>query len=53
MTGAYKSCNNVIATLYKLEYANNKGWISPACTDIACQWNKSTKKNDDLSKISD
>ena len=34
MAGAYESCNHVIATLYKLEFANNKGWISPACTEI-------------------
>ena len=25
MAGAYESCNNVITTLYKLEYRNNKG----------------------------
>ena len=34
MAGAYESCNHVITTLYKLEFANNKGWISPACTEI-------------------
>ena len=44
MAWAYESCNHVIITLYKLEYANNKGWVSPACTDIVCQWNESTKK---------
>jgi len=44
MAGAYESCNHIIATLYKLEYASSRGWCNPACTDIACEWNKATKK---------
>ena len=45
MTGAYESCNHVIATLYKIEYACNKGWCAPTCTEQACKWNQSTKKD--------
>ena len=40
----YEAGNHVVATLYKIEYANNKGWWSPSCTETACQWNQSTKK---------
>ena len=44
MAGAYAACNHIIATLYKIEYASNKGWCTPARTEVACQWNKSSKK---------
>ena len=40
MAGANRTCNHVIATLYKLEYANSKGWCNPACTETTCQWNQ-------------
>ena len=52
MAGPHEFCNHVIATLYKLEYAN-KGWIFPASTEITCMWNKSTKENVEPSKTSD
>ena len=45
MAGGYEACNHVIATFYKIEYANNKGWCSPSCIETACQWNQSTKKD--------
>lgn len=41
--GYSKCCNHVVAVLYKVEYANEKGYTSPSCTDQACAWNKSTK----------
>ena len=53
MTGTYECCNHIIATLYKMEYACRMGWCSPACTDIACQWNKSTKNDIEPKRISD
>ncbi|XP_065665514.1 uncharacterized protein LOC136086941 [Hydra vulgaris] len=45
MAGAFEVCNHVIATLYKMEYANNKGWCNPTCTEQACVWNKSSRKD--------
>ena len=51
MAGAYKACNNVVATLYKIEYANNKGWCSPSGTETACQCNQSTKKDIEPKRI--
>ena len=53
MAGAYEACNHIIATLYKIEYANNKGWCTPACTEIACNWNRSTKKDIEPTLITD
>ena len=44
MAGANRTGNHVIATLYKLEYANSKGWCNPACTETTCQWNQRTHK---------
>ena len=43
--GAYEAFSHIIATLYKIEYANSKGWCSPACTEVACHWNRSTRKD--------
>ena len=40
MAGCSASCNHVIATLYKIEYANRQGWVDPTCTSIHCLWNK-------------
>ena len=34
----------MIALLYKVNYAFNKDFISPACTSIPQGWNKGTKK---------
>ena len=53
MAGANRTCNHVIATLYKLEYANSKGWCNPACTETACQWNQGTYKKVKLKHIAD
>ena len=53
MAGANECCNHVIAVLYKIQYANAKGFISPACTEKACQWNKSSKKEIEPQRIRD
>ena len=53
MAGASRCCNHVIATLYKVEYANTHGYCSPACTSVPCGWNKSTKTIIEPKKISD
>ena len=34
----------MIAVLYKVEFANEKGLTDPACTDQTCIWNKSFKE---------
>ena len=44
MAWASICCNHVIAALYKIEFASNKGYIDPACTSLPCNWNKCTKK---------
>ena len=53
MAGAYEACNHIIATLYKIEYANSKGWCSSACTEVACRWNRSTGKEIEPTRIMD
>ena len=42
--GTGEACNHVIAFLYKVNYACNKDYISPACTSIPQGWNKDTRK---------
>ncbi len=42
--GTAEACNHVIALLYKVNYAFNKDFISPACTSIPQGWNKGTKR---------
>ena len=44
MAGAFEVCDHVTATLYKMEYANNKGWRNPTCTEQGCVCNKSSRK---------
>ena len=44
MAGASRCCNHIIATLYKVEYANSNSFCSPSCTSMPCGWNQSTKK---------
>ena len=44
MAGSFETCNHVVATLYKIEYAHTKGWCNLACTETSCQWNKGTRK---------
>ena len=36
MAGSFETCNHVIATLYKIEYAHRKGLCNLACTETAC-----------------
>ena len=43
MTGPSRCCNHIIATLYKVEYANSNNFCSPSCTSMPCGWNQSTK----------
>ena len=36
-------CNHVVAAMYKVEFANEKGLTDPACTDVLCYWNSASK----------
>ena len=51
--GFGECCNHVVALLYKVEYANSQGLVDPACTAVACAWNKSTKKEVFPQKVKD
>ena len=51
--GFGECCNHVVAIFYKVEYANTKGYIDPACTDLACSWNKTTDRGVQPLKIKD
>ena len=42
--GFAQTCNHVISTLYKIEYAATLGYIDPCCTSMPCGWNKGTKR---------
>ena len=53
IAGTGEVCNHVIALLYKVNYACNKDYNSPACTSIPQGWNKGTKKEVTPSKIKD
>ena len=53
MAGASQYCNHVIATLYKIDYANRKGYNDPECTSLPCNWNKASKKTIEPKRISD
>ena len=44
MAGASRCCNHIMATLYKVEYANTNSFCSPSCTSMLCGCNQSTKK---------
>ena len=46
-------CNHVVAIPYKVEYANSHGLVDPACTAVACAWNKSTEKEVEPQKVKD
>ena len=37
-------CNHVVAAMYKVEFANEKGLTDPACTDVLCYWNSASKE---------
>ena len=47
------SYNHVIAALYKIDYALEKGVLNPSCTSPLCSWNKSTKCEIEQKKIKD
>ena len=51
--GYNKCCNHLIAVLFKVEYANQQGLTNPSCTDVACYWNSSSKKDIGPSRIKD
>ena len=51
--GFGECCNHVVAILYKVEYANSQGLVDPACTAVACAWNKSTEKEVEPQKVKD
>ena len=53
MAGASGCCNHIIATLYKVEYANTNSFCSPSCTSIPCGWNQVTKKVTEPKRISE
>ena len=53
MAGASRCCNHIIATLYKVEYANSNSFCSPSCTSMPCGWNQSTKKVIEPKRISE
>ena len=45
IAGISESCNRVIAIMYKINYAYQKGYLDKAGTDIPCNWNQDTKKD--------
>lgn len=51
--GYSQCCNHVIALLYKVEFANQKGFTDPSCTDKACVWNNTSKKDIQPMKLKD
>ena len=53
MAGASACCNHVIAFLYKIDYANQKGYLDEACTSLPCARNKSTKQEIEPKQIKD
>ena len=42
--GHSRCCNHTAVVLYKLNYANEKGYTKPASTDEICNWNLSSKE---------
>ena len=42
--GLCQCCNHVVAVLYKIEFANEKGLTDPTCTEQVCAWNCSSKE---------
>ena len=53
ITGTAEACSHVIAVLYKVNYAYNKQYVSPACTSIPQGWNHGTKREVKPSKLAD
>ena len=48
MAGTSQSCN--CCTLYKIDYALQKGYLNLSCTLTSSSWNKSTKRDIELKK---
>ena len=44
-TGTAEVCNHVIALMYKVNFAYEKAYISPAYTSVPQGWNRGTKKD--------
>lgn len=51
--GFSKSCNHVIAVLYKLNFASEKGFNKPSCTEISCKFNDRSKYEVEPKKVKD
>ena len=49
--GTAEVCNHVIALLYKVNYAFNQQYVSPACTSIPQGWSQGTRKEVEPGKI--
>ena len=53
IAGTSATCNHMIAVLHKVDYTVQNGYNNPACTSIPCDWNQSTRKDVEPSKIID
>lgn len=53
MAGLGEVCSHVAATLFKVEMAVKLGLNKAACTDEACQWNRTFRKQLDVNPISE
>lgn len=53
MAGLGEVCSHVAATLFKVEMAVKLGLNKAACTDEACQWNRTFRKQLDIQPISE
>ena len=51
IAGTSQSCNHVIAMLYKIDYALQKGLLNLSCTSTSCSWNKCSKCDIEPKKI--
>ena len=53
IAGTSATCNHIIASLYKMEYAFTLGHTDPSCTSVPCGWNVSTRRDVQPGKIMD
>ena len=51
IAGTSATCNHIIASLYKVEYAFTHGHTDPSCTSLPCGWNVSTRSDVQPGKI--
>ena len=51
--GFSQTCNHVIAACYKVEYAISNNLNETACTSMACEWNRSSRKTIRPCKVKD